>query len=109
MSVDNVPLTSIYVDSTDSSVHQDNIVRVFQNCQNGSVKLQNLRANRDREVTTEVEVCLYPAKVFSSMVAGEPNLQEENQRDRDLTVELLPESVTPKTNVFIFMEKWDEL
>jgi hypothetical protein len=43
------------------------------------------------------------------MVAGEPNLQEENQRDRDLTVELLPENVTPKTNVYIFMEKWDEL
>jgi hypothetical protein len=109
MSVDAVPLTSIYVDSADSAVHQDNIVRTFQNCQNGPNKLQNLRANRDREVTTEVEVCLYPAKIFSSMVAGEPNLQEENQRDRDLTVELLPENVTPKTNVYIFMEKWDEL
>jgi hypothetical protein len=110
MSVDNVPLTSIYVDNVpNSAVHQDNIVRTFQNCQNGNYKLQNLRSIRDREVTTEVEACIFPAKVFSSMVAGEPNLQEENQRDRDLTVELLPETVTPKTNVYIFMEQWAEI
>jgi hypothetical protein len=43
------------------------------------------------------------------MVAGEPNLQEENQRDRDLTVELLPETVTPRENVYIFMEQWAEI
>jgi hypothetical protein len=104
--LDERPLTSIYVD-TASAVHNDNVGRV---CANSPIyKLKNLRGNRDREINSEIEPIVFPAKLYNAMIAGESNVLEGN--DRNLRIELVPAvgSSTASTNVYLFMEKHQEL
>lgn len=104
--LDESPLTSIYVDK-DTAVHNDNVGRV---CANSPIyKLKNLRANRDREISTDVEPIVFPAKLYNAVVGGESNVLEG--ADRNLRIELVPAvgSSTQSTNVYLFMEKHQEL
>lgn len=106
-SLDERPLTSIYIDTNPlSSVHQDNVMRCGAN--SPVYKIKNLRGNRDREIQSEIEPFVFPAKLFSSMINGEDNVQPEGQ-DRNLRLELVPTTVTQACNVFLFMEKHQEI
>lgn len=105
--LDERPLTSIYIDTDPlSAVHQDNVMRCGSN--SPVYKIKNLRGNRDREIQSEIEPFVFPAKLFSAMVGGEDNVQPEGQ-DRNLRLELVPTSVTQACNVFLFMEKFQEI
>lgn len=104
-SLDERPLTSVYID-TNSAVHQDNVMRCGAN--SPVYKIKNLRGNRDREIQSEIEPIMFPAKLFSAMVNGEDNVQPEGQ-DRNLRLELVPTTVTEACNVFLFMEKHQEI
>jgi len=106
-SLDECPLTSIYIDTNPlSAVHQDNIMRCGSN--SPVYKIKNLRGNRDREIQSEIEPIMFPAKLFSAMVGGEDNVQPEGQ-DKNLRIELVPSNVTNACNVFLFMEKHEEI
>jgi len=106
-SLDERPLTSIYLDTNPlSAVHQDNVMRCGAN--SPVYKIKNLRGNRDREIQSEIEPIMFPAKLFSAMVNGEDNVQPEGQ-DRNLRLELVPTTVTEACNVFLFMEKHQEI
>lgn len=104
-SLDERPLTSIYID-TDSAVHQDNIMRCGSN--SPTYKIKNLRGNRDTQINSVIEPIMFPAKLFNAMVNGEDNVQQEGQ-DRNLRIELVPNTTTQPCNVFLFMEKHQEL
>jgi len=106
-SLDERPLTSIYIDTNPlSSVHQDNVMRCGAN--SPVYKIKNLRGNRDREIQSEIEPFVFPAKLFSAMINGEDNVQPEGQ-DRNLRLELVPTTVTQACNVFVFFEKHQEI
>lgn len=104
-SLDERPLTSIYID-TDSAVHQDNIMRCGSN--SPTYKIKNLRGNRDTQINSVIQPIMFPAKLFNAMVNGEDNVQPEGQ-DRNLRIELVPNTTTQPCNVFLFMEKHQEL
>jgi hypothetical protein len=105
--LDERPLTSVYIDTAPlSAVHQDNVMRCGAN--SPVYKIKNLRGNRDREIQSEIEPFVFPAKLFSAMVGGEDNVQPEGQ-DRNLRLELVPTTVTQACNVFLFMEKHQEI
>lgn len=104
-SLDERPLTSVYID-TASAVHQDNIMRCGAN--SPVYKIKNLRGNRDTEIVSEIEPFIFPAKLFSAMEKGEDNVQPEGQ-DRNLRIELVPTTTTEACNVFLFMEKHQEI
>jgi hypothetical protein len=104
-SLDERPLTSVYID-TDSAVHQDNVMRCGAN--SPVYKIKNLKGNRDTEINSVIEPIMFPAKLFNSMVNGEDNVQPEGQ-DRNLRIELVPNTVTEACNVFLFMEKHQEI
>jgi hypothetical protein len=103
MTVDETPLTSIYVDAPSSAVHIDNLSKVLQNSPIYPPK--NLSQRRDDEIEQDVLPSLFPAKICSSMVKGEPMLQPEGV-DRNLRVELVADAGTLLTTVFMFQEKW---
>lgn len=99
--LDERPLTTLQLE-TSSSLARDNLGRCFANSL--VYKLKNLRPNRDREIQSETEPIMFPAKLFNAQMGGEDNLQPEGQ-DRNLRLELLPQTVTENTTVFLFMEK----
>ena len=99
--LDERPLTTLQIE-TSSSLARDNLGRCFAN--SPVYKLKNLRPNRDREIQSETEPIMIPAKLFNAQMGGEDNLQPEGQ-DRNLRLELLPQTVTENTTVFLFMEK----
>jgi hypothetical protein len=106
-SLDERPLTSVYIDTDPlSAVHQDNIMRCGGN--SPVYKIKNLRGNRDREIQSEIEPIMFPAKLFSSMVGGDENVQPEGM-DKNLRIELVPTTTTLPCNVFLFMEKHQEI
>lgn len=106
-SLDERPLTSIYIDTNPlSSVHQDNIMRCGAN--SPVYKIKNLRGNRDTDINSVIEPIMFPAKLFSAMINGEDNVQPEGM-DHNLRIELVPTSVTEPCNVFLFMEKHQEI
>lgn len=104
-SVDEVPLTSIYV-NTGSSVAQDNLYRCFAN--STVYKLKNLQGNRDTEVQSEIEPVMFCGKLFNAMVKDEENLQSQTE-DKNLRVELVAETETEACTVFLFMEMHKEI
>lgn len=99
--LDERPLTTLQI-QTSSSLARDNLGRCFAN--SPVYKLKNLRPNRDREIQSETEPIIFPAKLFNAQMGGEDNLQPEGQ-DRNLRLELLPQTTTENTTVFLFMEK----
>ena len=104
--LDERPLTSIYLE-VNGAVHNDNLGRV---CANSPIyKLKNLRGNRDREINSAIEPIVFTAKLYNAMLSGESNVIEGD--DRNLRIELVPESgsSTSLTNVFLFMEKYQQL
>ena len=103
MTVDETPLTSIYIDAPSSAVHIDNLSKVLQNSLTYQPK--NLSQNRDREIESDVLPSIFPAKICSSMFKGEPMLQPEGV-DRNLRVELVADAGTILTTVFMFQEKY---
>lgn len=106
--VNNVPLTSIYVDST-SAVHNDNMVRTFENSQ--YYKPSSLRGYKDTEIVAEFEPSLFVGKLFHSLMKGEPHVLDFNEQDKDVKVELVAAdgTVTGSKMVYIFFEKWAEV
>lgn len=103
MTVDETPLTSIYIDAPSSAVHIDNLSKVLQN--SPTYQPKNLSQSRDREIESDVLPSLFPAKICSSMMKGEPLLQPEGV-DRNLRVELVADAGTILTTVFMFQEKY---
>jgi hypothetical protein len=109
ISVDDVPLTSIYVDSSGSAVHKDNLLRVFGNSPYYAPK--SIVANRDKEVASGFEPTMFVGKVFHSLMKGDPQVLPFEHPDRNIKVELVAAdgSTTPTKNVYIFLEKWDQI
>jgi hypothetical protein len=109
ISVDNVPLTTIYSDSQGSAVHFDNLNRVLSNSINFQPK--NLRLNRDREIISTEFPTMFPGKLYHSELKGEPNLHDFSMPDKDLKIDIETEdgTVTAAKTVYIFMEKWSEV
>jgi hypothetical protein len=109
ISVDDVPLTSIYVDSSGSAVQKDNLIRVLSNSPYYQPK--NLDHYRDKEIIAEVKPNMFVGKVFHSLNKGDPNVQPMDGMDRNIKVELVAAdgSSTPAKMVYIFLEKWDEV
>jgi hypothetical protein len=109
ISVDNIPLTTIYINSDGSAVHLDNMMRTFSNSPYYQPK--NLSQNRDKEIVSEYEPTMFPGKVFHSLMKGEPNVLPFNEPERDIKIELVAEvgQTTPQKNVYIFFEKWAEV
>jgi hypothetical protein len=106
-SLDERPLTSVYIDTNPlSAVHQDNVMRCGSN--SPVYKIKNLRGNRDTDINSVIEPIMFPAKLFSAMINGEDNVQPEGM-DKNLRIELVPTSVTEPCNVFLFMEKHQEI
>jgi hypothetical protein len=106
-SLDERPLTSVYIDTNPlSAVHQDNVMRCGSN--SPVYKIKNLRGNRDTDINSVIEPIMFPAKLFSAMVNGEDNVQPEGM-DKNLRIELVPTTVTEACNVFLFMEKHQEI
>jgi hypothetical protein len=106
-SLDERPLTSVYIDTNPlSAVHQDNVMRCGAN--SPVYKIKNLRGNRDTEINSVIEPIMFPAKLFSAMVNGEENVQPEGM-DKNLRIELVPSIVTLPCNVFVFFEKHQEI
>jgi hypothetical protein len=101
--VDETPLSSIYIDAPASAVHIDNLSKVLQN--SSTYQPKNLSQNRDKEIESDVLPSIFPAKICSSMIKGEPMLQPEGV-DRNLRVELVADAGTLLTTVFMFQEKW---
>lgn len=109
-SVDGKPLTSLYMD-TSSSLHEDNMLRALSNSPYYPCK--NLNQDRDDEEApnpTSVNPLMYPAKVYQSMLKGEPVVNSE-PGNLNLKLEIVPESgqTTPAGNVYLFCEKYQEL
>ena len=105
-SVDDKPLTSIYVDSQSPAVHNDNLVNVLSN--SPQYKPQNINQKRDVQLRSQMSPILWPAKVFHSTIKGEPNVQEFNGNDRNLKIELVADNgkTTPQKMVYVFLEKY---
>lgn len=108
MSVNEIGLTSIYIDK-DTIVHQDNMVRVLSNSQYNQPK--NLNNQRDDEITQSQYPLMYPAKIFQSVLKGELNIQDFNKEDTDLRVEILAGSglTTPACMVYAFGERFNKV
>ena len=108
ISVDDIPLTSIYVNST-SAVHKDNIIRVFGNSPYYPPK--SIVANRDKEIASGFEPTMFVGKIFHSLMKGDPQVLPFQEPDRNIKVELVAAdgSVTPTKSVYIFLEKWDQI
>lgn len=106
--VNNVPLTSIYVDST-SAVHSDNMMRTFENSQ--YYKPSSLRGYKDTEIVPEFQPSLFVGKLFHSLLKGEPNVLDFNEQDKDVKVELVAAdgTTTSQKMIYIFFEKWSEV
>lgn len=108
ISVNNIPLTSIYVDST-SAVHNDNMIKTFENSQ--YYKPSSLRGYKDTEITAEFEPSLFVGKLFHSLMKGDPHVLDFNEQDKDVKVELVTAdgTLTGQKMVYIFFEKWSEV
>lgn len=108
-SVDNVPLTTIYIDSAGSAVHIDNLNRVYSN----SIEYQpkNLKLYRDEEILAIADPTLFPGKLYHSMLKGEPNLHDFNMPDKDLKIDIETEEgeTTTSKTIYIFMEQWQQV
>lgn len=106
--VNNVPLTSIYVDST-SSVHNDNMIRTFSNSM--YYQPSSLKAYKDTEITPEFYPSLFVGKLFPSVVKGESHVLDFNEQDKDVKVELVAADgdVTGQKMIYIFFEKYSEV
>jgi hypothetical protein len=109
ISVDNIPLTTIYIDSNGSAVHLDNMMRTLSNSPYYQPK--NLSQNRDKEIVSEYKPTMFPGKIFHSLMKGEPHVLPFEEPDRDIKIELIAEAgqTTPQKMVYIFFEKWAEV
>lgn len=105
-SVDDTPLTSIYIPAVHSAVHVENLSKTLQNSM--TYKPKNLSSKRDKEVEQVVEPFLFPAKIKESMFKSEA-LLEAPGKDKNLRVELTSDSGTPAITVYMFAEKWVQL
>jgi hypothetical protein len=103
--VDETPLSSIYINTPESAVHIDNLSKCLQN--SPVYKPKNLDRNRDKEIEHDTVILpsLFPGKVRASELKGEPFVQPEGV-DRNLRVELTSTAGTPLTTVFMFQEMW---
>ena len=108
ISVDDIPLTSIYVDSS-SAVHKDNLLRVFGNSPYYAPK--SIVSNRDKEIASGFEPTMFVGKVFHSLMKGDPQVLPFQEPDRNIKIELVAAdgSSTPTKSVYIFLEKWDQI
>lgn len=106
ISVNDIPLTSIYVDSNNSAVHKDNLNRVFGNSPYYQPK--SLVGNRDKEIVNGFEPTMFVGKVFHSLKKGDPQVLPFEEPDRNIKIELVAAdgSTTPTRNVYVFLEKW---
>jgi hypothetical protein len=109
ISVNDKPLTSIYVDTQGPAVHNDNMLRVLANSPYYQPK--NLNQNRDKDIATDYQPIMFPAKIFHSIVKGQPNVQNFNEPDNDIRVELVADTAngltTPQKTVYVFLEKYE--
>lgn len=109
ISVNNVPLTTIYIDSNGSAVHLDNMMRTLSNSPYYQPK--NLSQSRDKEIVSDYKPTIFPGKIFHSLMKGEPHVLPFEEPDRDIKVELVAKTgeTTPQKMVYIFFEKWAEV
>lgn len=109
ISVNNVPLTTIYIDSSGSAVHLDNMMRTLSNSPYYQPK--NLSQNRDKEIVSDYKPTIFPGKIFHSLMKGEPHVLPFDEPERDIKIELIAKvgETTPQKMVYIFFEKWDEV
>jgi hypothetical protein len=109
ISVNNIPLTTIYIDSSGSAVHLDNMMRVLSNSPYYQPK--NLSQSRDKEIVSDYKPTIFPGKIFHSLMKGEPHVLPFDEPDRDIKVELVAKTgeTTPQKMVYIFFEKWAEV
>jgi hypothetical protein len=108
ISVNDTPLTSIYVDSAGSAVHKDNLLRVFGNSPYYPPK--SLVSSRDKEIVQGLEPTMFVGKIFHSLKKGDPQVLPFDLPDRNIKIELVAADglSTPTKNVYIFLEKWEE-
>lgn len=109
ISVDNIPLTTIYIDSNGSAVHLDNMMRTLSNSPYYQPK--NLSQNRDKEIVSDYKPTMFPGKVFHSLMKGDPHVLPFDEPERDIKIELVavPGQTTTQKMVYIFFEKWAEV
>ena len=109
ISVNNIPLTTIYIDSNGSAVHLDNMMRTLSNSPYYQPK--NLSQTRDKEIVSEYKPTMFPGKIFHSLMKGEPHVLPFEEPDRDIKIELVANNgqTTPQKMVYIFFEKWAEV
>jgi len=109
ISVNDKPLTTIYLDASGSALHLDNMLRTLSNSE--VYKPKNLSVYRDQEIETLVEPVMFPAKLYASTVKGESNVQDFNNQDKNVKVELVASngSTTPQKMVYMFLEKFDRV
>lgn len=109
ISVNDIPLTSIYVNSNNSAVHKDNLNRVFGNSPYYQPK--SLVGNRDKEIVNGFEPTMFVGKVFHSLKKGDPQVLPFDEPDRNIKIELVAAdgSTTPTRNMYVFLEKWSSV
>jgi hypothetical protein len=97
------------VDIQGPSVHNDNVLRVLAN--SPFYQPKNLSNNRDKDIYSDLQPVIIPAKIFHSLVKSEPNVQDFNEPDNDIRIELVADTAngltTPQKTVYAFLEKYE--
>jgi hypothetical protein len=109
VSVDDKPLTTIYLNAVNSALHLDNMYRTLSNSE--VYKPVNLSLYRDQYLESNIQPTIFPAKLVASSVKGETNIQNFDLPDKNVKVELVAAngSSTPTKNVYMFLEKFDQV
>jgi hypothetical protein len=109
VSVDDKPLTTIYLNAVNSALHLDNMYRTLSNSE--VYKPVNLSLYRDQYLESNIQPTIFPAKLVASSVKGETNIQNFDLPDKNVKVELVAANgtSTPTKNVYMFLEKFDQV
>jgi hypothetical protein len=109
VSVDDKPLTTIYLDANNTAPHLDNMYRTLSNSE--VYKPVNLSLYRDQDIEKIINPTFFPAKLVASSMKGETNIQDFNLPDKNVKVELVAASgsTTPQKMVYMFLEKFDQV
>ena len=107
--VNEKPLTSIYIPSQSSSLHSENMLKTFAN--STVYKPRNLQPFRDLDITQEVTPVLFPAKLFESQIGGETNERDFSLMDNDVKLELdaVVGETTVAKNIYFFIETYKKI
>lgn len=107
--VNEKPLTTIYIPSQASSLHSENMVKTFGN--STVYKPRNLQPFRDRDINQAVTPVLFPAKLFEAKIKGETNERDFSLMDNDVKVELDAAigQTTVAKNIYFFIETYKKI